>query len=276
MAINNMEQQLTKQDVINIIREQSQLNLSAGIPAVPPHTHDKVNNIQIKEKDLILNLGTGGTVLFARNATYTFELLNAPRVIIFNGRAGNSGTTYNLTTGLAAGAFIGYLTSVYTGSSQSFSVIFSSGEVRNVNFTNSSLEVFWTQALTLPASSVLTIDTSTVMAVINGSAYLKNSWSLQPVNKSTVIEGTTPPYLPYPLNGTPYYLQGCSWMTIDTTNLANTKTGASGQYLVYATDHTGATLVSLQLTPPLNGSNNIQLTVTVSSGWSIYGEFIIY
>lgn len=276
MEINNMEQNLTKQDVIKIVQEQMQSNFVSGTPMIPPHTHDKVNNIQIKEKDLILNLGTGGTVLFRRNATYTFYLLNKPRVILFNGIAYNGTSSYTTQSGISAGATIAVLSSAYGGTTEYINIIFSDGEQKPVLFTNGSLTISWSGGLTNSVSNELTTSSSTVVAHVNGSSYLQNSWSLQPGGKSAVVESTQQPALAYPLQGKPYYLQGCSYMTIDTTSIANTTVGVSGQYLVYIKDSTGMIQASMQITPSTNSLNNIEMVVTVGSGWSIYGEFIIY
>lgn len=274
-----MAQQLTEQDVINIINKQKMTSLSTGVPSVEPHTHDRVNNIQIQEKDLLLSPGTGGTVLFKRSIIYTFYLLNQPRVIIFNGKAQNSvgSSTYTTTSGFSAGDTYGTLTSIFGGSTGYIDILFSNGDNKSVLFTNGSLSIAWVGdgGLTSSATNQLQTNASSVTAIVNGTAYIKNAWSLQPNTTSSVVEKTQFPAKRYPLKGTPYYLQGCSWMTIDKTNLANTVTGSSGQYLVYVTSSSGVE-ASMQVQPASNNLNEVQFNVTVASGWFIYGEFIIY
>src|ERR1700728_2596729 len=119
------EHPLTRSDVVQIVQQQMQLNFASGTPLVPPHRHNKVDNIQVKESDLLLNLGTGGTVLFARNATYTFYLLNQPRVIIFNGTAYNGSTTYTTQSSIPSGAVSATLSSPYGGTTEYINVTFS-------------------------------------------------------------------------------------------------------------------------------------------------------
>ena len=278
---------MTEDEIRAIARSEAQKlmqqNFTSGTPFIPPHIHNGVDNIKVREKDLNLNLGTGGTVLFRRNATYTFYLLNQPRVIIFNGIAYNNTSTYTLQSGLSAGATIGTLSSAYGGTTEYINITFSNGNQRSVLFTNGSLTIGWAQpasqgggGLTSSATTELTSSSYTVMAHINGTAYIQNSWSLQPGGKSAVIESTQPPALPYPLKATPYYLQGCSWMLIDNTTLSNATVGVSGQFIAYAKDINGTLQASMQVTPSSNNLSTIEMVVTVGSEWSIYGEFIIY
>jgi len=65
---------LTKMEepqIRQIVRDEFEKNYRAGAPQVPPHNHDSVNNLRIKESDLIHSIGVMGNIDFASNSTYT-------------------------------------------------------------------------------------------------------------------------------------------------------------------------------------------------------------
>ena len=90
-----------------IAREEAQsvmrANFNSGRPIVPPHTHDGVNNIKVKQSDIIPSTAAMGKIDFSENKVYTlnFTSLNPTRIDM-NGFAFNqSNDSTAFITGMA-------------------------------------------------------------------------------------------------------------------------------------------------------------------------------
>jgi hypothetical protein len=95
---------MNEQQIRQIVRDEVEKNYRSGAPLVPPHTHDGVNNLKIKQSDIIHLTGIMGKVTFTSNSTYTlyFTAPNPSRLEL-NGFTYDTGAANSsvLTTGIA-------------------------------------------------------------------------------------------------------------------------------------------------------------------------------
>ncbi len=67
-----MDKYLTKQEVLDLIKQQFQQNYAAGNPRIPPHQHNGVDNLQINAAN-ILNLPTATAIPGGNNTNIQFN-----------------------------------------------------------------------------------------------------------------------------------------------------------------------------------------------------------
>jgi hypothetical protein len=269
---------MNESDVRKIVQSELRKNSSAGSPRVPRHNHDGVSNTRVHQKDVVPPIAFAGSITFAQNAVYTLNLATPnATTVLFNGAAVSSKTSYTLASGISAGANSATLLSTWEGSSQNIGIRFSNGNERSVFFTNGSLTLSWAGGLTSSASNIITSESSSVKALVNGSAYLQKAYAFQPQTSTSVVPGGPPYPLNIPNSGSQApgeVIQGCSSILIDTSSLSNAVARVNSNNLVFVEDLSGtynalANIMSYE-------NNALQIQVTLASGWQIIGQFMIF
>lgn len=82
--------QLTKEDVIKIIKEESYKNMTSGTPRVAPHNHDGNNAFKIEQKNIIPNLNGNAFLISVASETFIINVVANPTTLTFNGFAANN------------------------------------------------------------------------------------------------------------------------------------------------------------------------------------------
>lgn len=265
-------------EIEKIVERKSRTDLFR-FPKIPPHKHDGIDNIAVHEKDIIPVVASSGSITMATSQTYVLYFNRAGVTKIdFNGIALNTGgrTAVTFTGPFRAGDTTGVLTSVWGGSSQTLVLNFSSGESRAAVFTNSSLTVTWTTVpLAKSASATAYYDASSVRALVVGSAQLTKTFYFQPVDTASVSTGGTP----YPQDNVAQHLnavpsQSSSSIYIDSTNVANTRARVSQFHIVDVFTNSGGSVAQATVFNVLPES--VSVSVSLASGWSITGNWVMY
>jgi hypothetical protein len=75
-------QNLTEQQVRQIVKDEIQNNYRSGAPLVAPHRHNGNDNLKVNQTDIINGVGVMGKINFKSNSTYTlyFSAKNPSRL----------------------------------------------------------------------------------------------------------------------------------------------------------------------------------------------------
>lgn len=271
---NNFTQQQEK-EIENIVKNYVQKDVFKHPTAktVPSHNHGGIDNIGIPRSSIINQTAAAFVEITPPNGTVIIKsgIVN-PSQVSFDGIAYDGVTSiqlqnYVLGSPGSVGSQVATLASAWGGSTASSQIIFtavdgSGTESRLVSFTNGSLTITWSPALTLNDSLTIQSVSATHKSIVTGFARLgkvvqllnglqstKNT-SIYQTNSSTFFDSSSGAWVP--------------WVNCDVEYLAAIYSSGNSSF---------ALIASIQITAFTNTS--ITINTTCASGYILKGSLSI-